>query len=54
MAKIGGRNTAFAWLVGIVTLAVVVGLVWLAAPMIPTVFGWTGQVVDSARRYFAG
>lgn len=48
MAKIGGRNTAFAWLVGVVALAVVVGLVWLAAPMVPVVFGWTGQVIDSA------
>ena len=48
MAKIGGRNTAFAWLVGVVTLAVVVGLAWLAAPMLPVVFGPTGQVVDSA------
>ena len=48
MAKIGGRNTAFAWLVGVVALAVVMGLVWLAAPMVPVVFGWTGQVIDSA------
>jgi hypothetical protein len=48
VAKIGGRNTAFAWLVGVVALAVVAGLVWLAAPMVPLVFGWTGQVVDSA------
>lgn len=48
MARIGGRNTAFAWFVGVVSLAVVVGLVWLAAPMAPVVFGWTGQIVDSA------
>lgn len=48
MARIGGRNTAFAWLVGVVSLVVVVGLVWLAAPMVPVVFAWTGQVVDGA------
>lgn len=48
MARIGGRNTAFAWLVGVVSLAVVVGLVWLAAPMAPVVFAWTGQIVDGA------
>lgn len=48
MARIGGRNTAFAWLVGVVSLVVVVGLVWLAAPMAPVVFAWTGQIVDAA------
>ena len=48
MAKIGGRNTAFAWFVGVVSLAVVVGLVWLAAPMTPVVLAWTGNIVDSA------
>ncbi len=48
MAKIGGRNTAFAWLVGIASLVVVVGLVVLAAPMVPVVFSWSGQLVDAA------
>lgn len=48
MAKIGGRNTVFAWFVGLVSLAVVAGLVWLAAPMTPVVLAWTGQIVDSA------
>lgn len=48
MAKIGGRNTAFAWFVGVVSLAVVAGLVWLAAPMTPVVLAWTGGVVDGA------
>lgn len=48
MAKIGGRNTAFAWLVGLVSLAVIAGLVWLAAPMTPVVLAWTGGVVDGA------
>lgn len=48
MAKIGGRNTAFAWFVGLVSLVVVAGLVWLAAPMTPVVLAWTGGVVDGA------
>ncbi len=48
MAKIGGRNTVFAWLVGVVSLAVVAGLVWLATPMTPVVLAWTGQIVDAA------
>lgn len=48
MARIGGRNTAFAWFVGVVSLAVVLALVWLAAPMAPVVFAWTGQIVDGA------
>lgn len=48
MARIGGRNTAFAWLVGLASLAVVAGLVWLAAPMTPVVLAWTGQIVDGA------
>lgn len=48
MAKIGGRNTAFAWFVGVVSLAVVAGLVWLAAPMTPVVLAWSGQIVDAA------
>lgn len=48
MAKIGGRNTAFAWFVGVVSVAVVAGLVWLAAPMTPVVLAWTGDVVDRA------
>lgn len=48
MAKIGGRNTAFAWFVGVVSLVVVAGLVWLAAPMTPVVLAWTGEVVGNA------
>lgn len=48
MAKIGGRNTAFAWLAGVVSLAVVAGLVWFAAPLTPAVLAWTEDVVHSA------
>jgi len=35
MARVGGRNTLFAWGVGLVCAGIVGALVWLAAPLVP-------------------
>lgn len=35
MARVGGRNTFFAWLVGALCAAVIGALLWIAAPMVP-------------------
>jgi len=35
MARIGGRSTAHAWIGGLLCLAVVAGLCFLAMPMLP-------------------
>ena len=35
MARVGGRNTSFAWLVGVLCAAVIGAMVWIAAPMVP-------------------
>ncbi|MDX2376645.1 hypothetical protein M4I32_07505 [Microbacterium sp. LRZ72] len=46
MARIAGRQAAYAWLVGVASLAVVAGLVWLALPMTPVVAGWAQQTIQ--------
>ncbi|GAA3906488.1 hypothetical protein [Microbacterium invictum] len=43
MARVGGRNAIFAWIVGLVCAAVVVGLGVLALPMLPATVGWMAQ-----------
>ncbi|MFT4137108.1 hypothetical protein [Microbacterium sp.] len=45
MARVGGRNTALAWLAGIGCVAVVAGLAFLALPMVPVVRDWAVQTV---------
>lgn len=35
MARVGGRNSAFAWIVGILCAGVVGVLAWIAAPLMP-------------------
>ncbi len=47
MARIGGRNAVFAWVVGIVCAATVAGLAFLAMPMIPASFGWVMGTLTS-------
>lgn len=42
MARIGGRNTAFAWFVGVVCAGIVGLLVYLASPMVPVI----GNYID--------
>ena len=41
VARLAGRSTWFAWLTGLCCLAIVVGLVGLAAPLAPAVADWT-------------
>lgn len=45
MARIGGRNAFFAWVVGFGCLATVGVLAYLAAPMIPASVAWVGSSV---------
>jgi hypothetical protein len=35
MARVGGRNTSFAWVIGVLCAAVIGAMVWIAAPMVP-------------------
>ncbi|MBN9177704.1 MAG: hypothetical protein J0I43_10100 [Microbacterium sp.] len=46
MAKVGGRNAAFAWIVGLVCLGVVGVLGFLALPLIPASVAWVGDTVN--------
>lgn len=48
MARTGGRNTVFAWFVGIVSVTVVGALVWFAAPAFPAVAVWIGDQYRNA------
>ncbi|MDT3331711.1 hypothetical protein Q9S78_13655 [Microbacterium sp. KSW-18] len=44
MARVGGRNAAFAWFVGIVSAAIIVTLLVLAIPMFPAASQWLAQI----------
>jgi len=47
MARIGGRNAVFAWIVGIVCAATIAGLAFLAVPLLPASFTWlTGTLAS--------
>jgi hypothetical protein len=46
MARVGGRNTVFAWTVGLACAAVVAALVWLAAPLVPAGLLFVGEKID--------
>jgi hypothetical protein len=48
MARTGGRNTGFAWFVGIVIAAFVGALVWFAVPAFPGVAVWVGDQYRNA------
>lgn len=43
MAQVGGRNAAFAWVVGVACAATVGVLAFLAIPMIPASVSWLGD-----------
>ena len=45
MARVGGRNAAFAWVVGVACAATVGVLAFLAIPMIPASVSWLGDAV---------
>lgn len=46
MARVGGRNTFFAWTVGVVCAAVIGGLVLIAAPLVPVGLTFFGDKVN--------
>ncbi len=46
MARIGGRNAAFAWVVGIVCLGVIGALGVIAWPLVQPSLAWVGDGVD--------
>jgi hypothetical protein len=50
MARVGGRNAAFAWVVGVACAATVGVLAFLAIPMIPASVSWLGDAVRRPRR----
>ncbi len=45
----GGRNTAFAWIVGVVCASVVAVLAVAAIPMFPAAGGWVAGAVEQVR-----
>ncbi len=49
MARVGGRNAAFAWVVGVGCLAILGVLATLALPLIPASMTWFGTTVDTAQ-----
>ena len=49
MARIGGRNTAIAWLAGVLCAGVVAGLFYLAAPMGPVMLKYFTDVLGLRR-----
>lgn len=46
MARVGGRNTLFAWTVGVACAAVIGLLVWLAVPLVPASLAFLGDKVN--------
>jgi hypothetical protein len=46
MARVGGRNAFFAWVVGIGCLATLGVLAYLAVPMIPASVAWLGNTAQ--------
>jgi len=48
MARVGGRNAFFAWVVGLGCAGVVGVLAFLAIPMIPASVSWVGGAVGGA------
>ena len=49
MSRIGERSTWLSWAVGIVSVGVVAGLVWLALPGFPAVVGLAGDSLGGPR-----
>ncbi|MFT4052168.1 MAG: hypothetical protein QM677_07970 [Microbacterium sp.] len=46
MARVGGRNAVVAWIVGILCLAAVAVIAFLASPLLPTSIAWLKTAVD--------
>lgn len=48
MARVGGRNSWIAVPAGVICLAIVGALVWLALPMVPVSIAWVGDTLRRA------
>ncbi|BDZ40580.1 hypothetical protein GCM10025863_31940 [Microbacterium suwonense] len=44
-ARVGGRNAAISWIVGLLCAAVVGGLIWLSLPAGPGMLALIGQLL---------
>ncbi len=49
MARIGGRNSAFAWIVGVASAVIVGTLLVLALPLLPASVSWVGDTMGTAQ-----
>lgn len=47
MARVGGRNSAISWIVGILCVGVIAGLVWFTLPLMPTMAEFVGDGLRS-------
>ncbi|MGF3057028.1 hypothetical protein [Microbacterium sp. YY-01] len=47
MARVGGRSSFLAWFAGIVCAGVIVGLLWLAIPVMPDAVQFVGDMLRS-------
>ncbi|MDJ1114382.1 hypothetical protein [Microbacterium dauci] len=52
MASVGGRNTVFAWFVGVVCAAVVIAMIVVALPLFPATSGWFAGAFTEVQRFF--
>lgn len=48
MARVGGRNGFVSWTVGLLCAAVIAGLLYIAAPMMPTFVDVVGDTLRGA------
>lgn len=46
MTRVGGRNSVFAWIVGLLSAAIVAVLVMLALPMMPASLAWLDEQLN--------
>ncbi|WP_179297579.1 hypothetical protein [Microbacterium sp. SZ1] len=45
MARVGGRNLAMSWIAGVLCTGVILGLLWLAIPIVPTLATFAGDTL---------
>lgn len=48
MARVGGRNTALAWIVGVICAVAVIALAALALPLAPVALGWVNGITGQS------
>lgn len=45
MARVGGRNLAMSWIVGVFCAAIIAALLWLSVPMLPVLAQFAGDAL---------